>query len=62
LYFHGKIVQTPSYTERDLRFMAAANEFTPADLPGELDDEGKLLLVKQLVREGFLTISDRVLP
>ena len=43
---------------RMLAFVAQSDEpFTPADLPGELDDEGRLVLVRRLVREGFLVIS-----
>lgn len=58
LHFHGKNVQMPACAEAELRFIADGDEFRAADLPGRLDDEGKLLLVKSLVREGFLTISE----
>ena len=33
---------------------AASEPFTPAELPGPLDAAGRLVLVKRLVREGFL--------
>lgn len=56
LYFFGKSVRFPAHVEPDLRFIAKSDEFIPADLPGELDDPGKLVLVRTLVREGFLTI------
>ena len=39
---------------------AGYEPFTPADLPGDLDDEGRLVLVRRLVREGFLVISGAV--
>jgi hypothetical protein len=55
--FHGKIVSMPDYVEADMRFIAAADEFAGADLPGELDDPGNLCLVRRLLREGFLTLS-----
>jgi len=58
LHFHGKAIQMPAYTEPDLRFISEANEFRAADLPEELDDPGRLVLVQTLIREGFLTISD----
>lgn len=59
LSFHGKAVQMPAYTERDLRIIAEATaDFRAADLSGGLDDAGKLVLVQTLIREGFLTISD----
>jgi ribosomal protein L16 Arg81 hydroxylase len=56
LHFHGKMVQIPAYAEAELRFITEAGEFSAADLPGELDDKGKLVLVRSLIREGFLTI------
>jgi hypothetical protein len=37
--------------------LAADGEFTASDLPGRLDDESRLVLVRRLVREGFLRIS-----
>jgi len=60
LCFHGKTVQMPGYVEPDLRFIGRTAEFTAADLPGELDDGGKLVLIRTLTREGFLTVSDAV--
>jgi len=62
LSFHSKTLQMPSYTGRDLRFIVAAGTFTAADLPGGLDGKGRLVLVRELIREGFLTISDRPPP
>ena len=35
-------------------FFETEEPFRAADLPGELDDEGRLVLVRRLVREGFL--------
>ena len=58
LQFHGKAVQMPAYTKPDLQFICEANEFRAADLPGAMDDAGRLVLVQTLIREGFLTISD----
>ena len=48
----------PAYTKPDLQFICEANEFRAADLPGAMDDAGRLVLVQTLIREGFLTISD----
>lgn len=56
LYFHGKTIQLPPHTEADLRFICASDEFSAGDLPGGLDDDGKLTLVTSLIREGLLTI------
>ena len=32
--------------------------FALAELPGSLDDEGRLVLARRLVREGFLRLSE----
>jgi hypothetical protein len=58
LSFEGKDLTFPDETAEDLAFVAQSDEpFTPADLPGELDGEGRLVFVRGLVREGFLVIS-----
>ena len=36
---------------------ASDGAFTAGDLPGPLDDEGRLVLVRRLIREGFLRRS-----
>jgi hypothetical protein len=57
LVFEGKEVRFPSHAGAELAACFAAEEpFRPADLPGELDGEGRLVLVRRLVREGFLRI------
>jgi cupin superfamily protein len=59
LVFEGKRVIIPADAREDLEFVAAADDpFTPAELPGDLDDESRLVLVRRLVREGFLRISE----
>jgi hypothetical protein len=59
LVFEGKEVVFPDLAREELAFVTAVDEpFTPADLPGELDDETRLVLVRRLVREGFLRISE----
>jgi hypothetical protein len=41
----------------DLEFMLEGDEpFRASDLPGPLDDDGRLVLVGRLVREGLLRI------
>ena len=56
LHFHGKVVRMPVEVNTDLSFIGEAREFTANALPGELDLESRLLLVRNLLREGFLTI------
>lgn len=59
LMFEGKEVRFPALARPDLEFCAEAEEpFRPADLPGDLDGEGRLVLVRRLVREGFLRVTD----
>jgi hypothetical protein len=58
LSFEGKDLTFPDEAAPDLAYAAQVEEpFTPAELPGDLDDEGRLVLVRRLVREGFLLIS-----
>ena len=58
LSFEGRDVRFPARIDAELEFMAAAKEsFRLADLPGLLDDAGRLVLGRRLVREGFLRIS-----
>jgi len=61
LSFEGKEVSFPDDAAEELVFATQSDEpFTPGDLPGDLDDEGRLVLVSRLVREGFLVISAAV--
>ncbi len=36
----------------------ADGPLTAAELPGSLDEDGRLVLVRRLVREGFLQVSE----
>jgi bifunctional lysine-specific demethylase and histidyl-hydroxylase NO66 len=59
LVFEGKEVRFPATVEMDVKFCAEIEEtFTPSDLPGDLDGDGRLVLVRRLVREGFLRLTD----
>ncbi|MCW2898914.1 MAG: cupin [Streptosporangiaceae bacterium] len=56
--FHGKVLGFPGALEEELEFIAKADApFRGADLPGGLDDAGRLVLVGRLLREGFLTMA-----
>jgi hypothetical protein len=58
LVFAGKTITFPGYVEDELAFvLAAEGPFTAADLPGRLDERGRLVLVRRLVREGLLAIT-----
>jgi bifunctional lysine-specific demethylase and histidyl-hydroxylase NO66 len=59
LRFEGKTVTLPADVQEEIEFVARADaEFTPADIPGQLDDETRLVLVRRLVREGFLRLTE----
>jgi hypothetical protein len=59
LVFEGKEVRFPASVREDVAFCTTVEEpFRPADLPGDLDAEGRLVLVRRLVREGFLLVTD----
>jgi hypothetical protein len=58
LVFEGKRVAVPEHARAELEAIAAADgPFRAADLPGRLDEAGRLVLVRRLVREGFLRRS-----
>jgi ribosomal protein L16 Arg81 hydroxylase len=56
LDFHGKRMKFPAQAEPAMRFVAeTTGPFTGSDLPGSLDAESTLVLLRRLLREGFLT-------
>jgi ribosomal protein L16 Arg81 hydroxylase len=58
LSFEGKHVELPEHAAAELEAIVAADEpFTAGSLPGELDEDGRLVLVRRLIREGFLRRS-----
>jgi hypothetical protein len=58
LSFEGGSIRIPGQARAELvACYDAEAPFRVADLPGELDDAGRLVLVRRLVREGFLRIS-----
>ncbi len=57
LVFEGKEVRFPAHAEPELVACFESEEpFRISDLPGEIDVAGRLVLVRRLVREGFLRI------
>jgi ribosomal protein L16 Arg81 hydroxylase len=58
LSFEGKHVEFPDHAREQVEAVFdAEGPFTAADLPGGLDDEGRLVLVRRLIREGLLRRS-----
>ena len=58
LTFEGKTLRLPARLAPELEFLVTVERpFRASELPGDLDDEGRLVLVRRLVREGFLRRS-----
>jgi Cupin superfamily protein len=57
LLFEGKEVRVPAKAAEAVNAVAEiARPFSPAELPGRLEEQGRLVLVRRLVREGFLRV------
>ena len=58
LAFEGRTLTFPAHAHEEIAAIASAEEaFTLSELPGSLDEAGRLVLVRRLVREGVLRIS-----
>jgi hypothetical protein len=58
LSFEGRALRFPARVADELEFVLAVEDpFRLSDLPGSLDDDGRLVLGRKLVREGLLQIS-----
>jgi ribosomal protein L16 Arg81 hydroxylase len=63
LRFEGKQVCFPAKAGAAVAFAHAVGDtFTAAELPGPLDLPGRLVLVRRLVREGFLALAELPAP
>jgi hypothetical protein len=57
LVFEGREVRFPGHARDEVVACFQAEEpFRPSELSGDLDDAGRLVLVRRLVREGFLRV------
>jgi ribosomal protein L16 Arg81 hydroxylase len=57
LLFEGKAIGFPAQAGPELRACFESEDpFRPAELPGDLDADGRLVLVRRLVRDGFLRV------
>jgi hypothetical protein len=55
LRFEGTTLEFPEHVREELEFLLGAEApFRAADIPGSLDEDGRLSLVRRLVREGLL--------
>ena len=58
LTFDGKEVAFPARIRDEVSWVLERDDpFTAEDLPGDLDDESRLVLLRRLIREGLLRIS-----
>jgi hypothetical protein len=58
LCFEGKRIEFPEHVREELEALVLADgPLRASELPGSLDDEGRLVLVRRLIREGFLRRS-----
>jgi hypothetical protein len=62
LRFHGKSIRMPGRIAPEVRFVADSAELTGREIPGQLDDRGRLVLLRTLLREGFLTRAPAATP
>jgi hypothetical protein len=58
LRFDGRTLVFPAHVRAELEFvLAAEGPFSAAELPGTLDESSRLVLVRRLVREGLLRLT-----
>lgn len=51
---YGRKIAFPSHIGEAVRFALSQTNFAVRDLPGNLDDAGKLTLIRRLIREGLV--------
>ena len=56
IYAFGRKISFPAHGGEAVRFALSQSRFSVRDLPGNLDDNGKLVLVRRLVREGLMLV------
>jgi Cupin superfamily protein len=56
VYAFARKIVFPSKAEQALRFALHQSRFSIRNLPGNLDDSGKLVLVRRLIREGLMVV------
>lgn len=56
VYAFARKISFPAYADSALRFALSQPRFSIRDLPDNLDEDGKLVLVRRLVREGLMVV------
>jgi ribosomal protein L16 Arg81 hydroxylase len=54
---YGRRITFPAQAAEAVRFALNHTRFAVRDLPGELDDEGKVVVVRRLVKEGLAVVE-----
>jgi hypothetical protein len=57
LTFNGKSIRFPAFVEPQLRYITENDRLRLGDLPDGLDVESSLVMLRRLVKEGFLSIG-----
>lgn len=55
---HGRDVRLPVHAEESVRYVLATPRFRVSDIAGDLDDAGKLVLVRKMILEGIVRFVD----
>lgn len=58
IIFYTKKLKFPIVANEALKYILNQKEFTPTDIPNSLDNKGKLVVVKMLIKEGLLTFEN----
>ena len=53
---YGRKINFPLHVHEAVRFARDNLQFAVRELPGDLDDKGKLTLVRRLIREGLAVV------
>lgn len=53
---YGRRITFPVHAGEAVRFALASSRFVVGELPGDLDDVGKLALIRRLIREGLVMV------
>ena len=53
---YGRELTFPVHASEAVRFALSNSQFVVRKLPGDLDEKGKLVLVRRLIREGLIVI------
>ena len=62
IYACGRKISFPTHAEEAARFALREARFLVRELPGDLDEEGKVTLVRRLVQEGLMVVLEGPRP